>query len=950
MKKLNLEVIFGAKDGLSPALKHMIGGSKAAASALDKTVKQLTKLKIDQRNIESYKKFRNELDQTTGELNRYKQTISELKRQSDMGPLTKKQTRELEKSQKALERLNGAYDQQSRKLTETVQKMHQAGMSVDSLAQDESNLKDKILLTTSAYAKQKQAIERINTAQEQYQKTQNRLQTINNVAGKGMLFAGASAAATTVPVKLAIDFESAMADVKKVVDFGDQPTAAAAGLKAMSDEVVRMSTYLPMAAKDIASIVAAGGQSGIAKGELTQFAEDAVKMGVAFDTTAQEAGQSMAEMRTAFRLSQNEVVTLADKINYLGNNTPAAAKSIMDIVQRIGPLGEVGGYASGSIAALGATLKGMGVQEEIAATGIKNMMLALVSGESATKSQKAVWADLGMDYVQVAKDMQTNAEDTTMKVLQSISKLDKYKQASVLKELFGSESLSAIAPLLTNMDSLQKNLSMVGDKTKYAGSMNAEYAARAATTANNLQLLKNNMSAIGITVGNILLPALNMLVENARGVLGYVQAWAKENPTLASTLVKVAVGAVALVGSVSAIALALTTIIGPLAFLKMSLVSLSGGVGLFSGLLKALILPMKMMGTVFLFVGKAMLANPMVLAITAIVAAVAGAVYLIYKNWEPIKTFFSGVWNAVKNAFSSGVNFIKTVIQSIDTVFAENPILNLLLPVIGIPRMIIANWSSISAFFSQIWMAVTTVISTYVNQIYTIVSAGFNTAKSFISGIWNSIKNVVAVAWKGLCNVFLAISPLPYITSAFNVVFTFLSGLYARMRSIGSNIIQGLIDGIKSGFEKLKSVWTTINGYMPDFMRKKMDIHSPSRVMAGLGGHIMGGIGMGLEQGFPYLKDKFNQVLNVFNPDTQAAIKKVDVAPAMAKIRSTSSAQLSQGRSQGDVVAQGDTITMHIHAQPGQSVQQIAQVVANMLDQRQRQKMQRVRDSYHDSE
>ncbi|MFX8813214.1 phage tail tape measure protein, partial [Acinetobacter baumannii] len=83
---------------------------------------------------------------------------------------------------------------------------------------------------------------------------------------------------------------------------------------------------LPMAAKDIAAIVAAGGQSGIAKNELLGFAESAVKMGVAFDISAQESGQAMAEMRTAFKMSQTEVVSLADKINYLGNNTPAAAK------------------------------------------------------------------------------------------------------------------------------------------------------------------------------------------------------------------------------------------------------------------------------------------------------------------------------------------------------------------------------------------------------------------------------------------------------------------------------------------------------------------------------------------------------------------------------------------------------------------------------------------------
>ncbi|SUI45945.1 transglycosylase [Salmonella enterica subsp. indica] len=53
-----------------------------------------------------------------------------------------------------------------------------------------------------------------------------------------------------------------------------------------------------------------------------QFANDAVKMGVAFDTTAEESGQMMAQWRTAFKLTQEDVVVLADKINYLGNTGP----------------------------------------------------------------------------------------------------------------------------------------------------------------------------------------------------------------------------------------------------------------------------------------------------------------------------------------------------------------------------------------------------------------------------------------------------------------------------------------------------------------------------------------------------------------------------------------------------------------------------------------------------
>ena len=101
--------------------------------------------------------------------------------------------------------------------------------------------------------------------------------------------------ALAMPVTAAMGFESKMADIRKVVDGLDDRNAFAA----MSDDILTLSTQLPMAAEGIAEIVAAGGQAGIARSDLMQFASDAVKMGVAFDTTAEESGQMMAQWRTA---------------------------------------------------------------------------------------------------------------------------------------------------------------------------------------------------------------------------------------------------------------------------------------------------------------------------------------------------------------------------------------------------------------------------------------------------------------------------------------------------------------------------------------------------------------------------------------------------------------------------------------------------------------------------
>jgi len=91
-----------------------------------------------------------------------------------------------------------------------------------------------------------------------------------------------------------------MADVRKVVDF-DTPDQ----FGQMSKDVLLLSTRIPMAADGIGAIVAAAGQAGIAREELLRFAEDAAKMGVAFDLSGQQAGAAMTGLRSIFGLTQD---------------------------------------------------------------------------------------------------------------------------------------------------------------------------------------------------------------------------------------------------------------------------------------------------------------------------------------------------------------------------------------------------------------------------------------------------------------------------------------------------------------------------------------------------------------------------------------------------------------------------------------------------------------------
>lgn len=431
--------------------------------------------------------------------------------------------------------------------------------------------------------------------------------------------------------KAAIDFESNMADVRKVVDF-DTPEQ----FKEMGKDILEMSNNIPMAANDIAKIVAAGGQSGIAREDLTSFAESAAKMGVAFDVSADQAGDMMAKWRTAFKMNQDQVVDLADKINYLGNTTAASSPLISDVVTRIGPLGAIGGVASGEIAALGASMVGSGIESDVAATGIKSLILALTSGKSATKSQSEAFAELGMNAEDVAQSMQTDAKGAILQVLTAISSLDKVDQASILSNLFGKESLGAIAPLLSNLDGLKDNLDKVGDSANYAGSMENEFSTRSKTTANSLQLMKNRADNAKIAIGNGLIPVITPYLELLGKGIGIVANFTQEYPKVASIFGMLVLSFGTLAGAVG--------VIGTISSSVSAIVS-------FGKAARAASLFTKAWAAVQWVLNAAFMANPIGMVIAGIVALIAIG-YVLYSNWEEISAFASSMWEGAKTAIS----------------------------------------------------------------------------------------------------------------------------------------------------------------------------------------------------------------------------------------------------------------------------------------------------------
>lgn len=95
-------------------------------------------------------------------------------------------------------------------------------------------------------------------------------------------------------------------------------------------------------------------------------------------------------------------------------------------------------------------------------------------------------------------------------------------------------------------------------------------------------------------------------------------------------------------------------------------------------------------------------------------------------------------------------------------------------------------------------------------------------------------------------------------------IATAFAELPARMIEIGGQIIDGLWQGIKVKATEVKDGIANIAGGMVDSIKAKLGIHSPSRVMHGVGVNIMEGLGNGMESmagGISSIADSIGQTI-----------------------------------------------------------------------------------------
>lgn len=480
-------------------------------------------------------------------------------------------------------------------------------------------------------------------------------------------------------VRPAMNFESAMADVAKVMGL-ERGTEE---YDAIADSILRLSEEIPISAEGFASIVESAGQMGLAGEEAIQFARDAARMGVAFDMTAEQAGAAMQAMRASLQLGQDEVLALSDTLNHVSNNAGVTASALADFMTTGGvQFAQGAGVAREELVALGSTLMEMDIASGEAGTAMRNFFQTLTRGEHLEKNKADVLRSIGLDPEQIAAQISQGGDQARAAVdtvLDQLADVSDEERAGVLSAVFGAYGVSTVSALINARDRLGELRDLADSDA--SGSMLAEYETRAATTEYAMQNLMNTMTSLSITIGSTLLPAVVSIVETIAPVITSITELAGEFPMVTQAVVGTAMAFAALKVSSFALGYGWTFVKeGALQTARAMTFAYATATGQNWAAIGTRLAPVgaavRGIGTAFRAASIAMMTTPIGLIIGGIALAVGAAALTIRKYWEPLSNFFSGVWDGISSVvtemgagISRGLEPIMAALEPVQPVF-----------------------------------------------------------------------------------------------------------------------------------------------------------------------------------------------------------------------------------------------------------------------------------------
>lgn len=355
---------------------------------------------------------------------------------------------------------------------------------------------------------------------------------------RGWTVAGAAIGASLVGVtKAAVDYEAALAGVKKTTD----PTAIQ--FAAFEQGFRNLANTIPVSAKELANMGAMAGQLGIHNESLLTFVETMAKLQTATNIIGEEGAAELAKFMNIMGTSQDRVSNLGSSLVDLGNNFATTEKDILDMALNLAGAGKQIGLSEGSVFGLATALSSVGIEAEKGGSAFSKVMINMAKAvdEMDTSAGSKLREFAGVSHMtaeEFASLFQSNPAAAIAAFVEGLGRASEEGSTAIgilqemnIKEVRLRDTLlrAGGAYKLFN-DAVNRGNQAFKDNT----ALQREFQTFSETTASKLALAKNRLTDVAIEAGNKLLPVLADFLKNSSGwidgVKGMVEWFSKLPP------------------------------------------------------------------------------------------------------------------------------------------------------------------------------------------------------------------------------------------------------------------------------------------------------------------------------------------------------------------------------------------------------------------------------------
>ena len=678
-RDLKLQVVFAALDKITGPLKKIMGGSSDTAKALKATSDRLRELNTQQRNLGKFRELHSGIRTTGVELKEAQKKVKELAasiKQTESP--TRAMTRDLKAATKVTQALTLKGREQSQQFRVLRTSLKDAGIDTRQLGKAQEWLKNSIQLTNVELASQQKRLAASNAKQQRVTNATQHADKLRNKAGN-LAMAGAGATATGAVIGAPVvkglnEAKHYQTEVGRVnaLGLGDKVSAEAVAFAR------NMKTY-GTSQLDNLQLMRDGMSAFADVHHAEMVAPTLAKMKFANHAFFGEAEGADNERKFMDML---KVIELRGGLESK-EKFEAQANIVQQVITatggRVGPNEWLNMIKTGGIAAKGLKDDAFYYQmeplvQEMSGNRVGTSLMSayqnlyqgrttkrsarkleefgLIGDKSKVKHDKAGQVSfLDPGALLGAELFRENQFEWLEKVLlPQLAKKGITEKKQVL-DAIGSIFSNRTASNLYSQMYLQRVQIHKNEKLN-RGAANIgqlEKLGRDSAAGKELEA-QSKLANLKLTMGEKILPLYAQGLELAISAVQRLNGFMERNPTVAKIMITAFAVLAGLLLVLGPLMLGIAAMIGPYAMLHVMFAKMGVTGGVLTPILRGLGGAFMWAGRAVLWLGRAFMLNPIGLAVTAI----AGAAYLIYKNWEPIKAFFVDIWSQVKAAFAGG--------------------------------------------------------------------------------------------------------------------------------------------------------------------------------------------------------------------------------------------------------------------------------------------------------